>query len=169
MPLAVTHVLLTIITIDLYRDYIAKNKKLFSLHTIVLGGIAGLLPDIDIPLGWIGQYFGISIVHGSITHTPWFALLFFIPGLIFLHKGNKKNAVIYFVIGFGVLLHIFLDWFLGGGMREGVMWLFPFSMQAFKLHILGEIGDNVAAGIDAVLLLGWLWHEEVRHKIRDFI
>lgn len=169
MPFAVTHVLLAIIAIDLYRDYAAKHKKFFTLETILVGGVAGLLPDIDIPLAWIGQYFGINVVHGSITHTPWFALLFFIPALIFLHKGNKKNAVLYFVISFAVFFHISLDWFLGGGMKEGVMWLFPFSIQVFKFHILSGVGENVAAGIDAVLLLGWLWHEEIKHKIKDFI
>ncbi|MCK5281960.1 MAG: metal-dependent hydrolase [Nanoarchaeota archaeon] len=170
MPLAVTHVLLTIILIDLYRDYVTKHKRFFSLEIVLIGGVAGLLPDIDIPLGWIMKYFGINIVHGSVTHTPWFALLFLIPAFIFLNRGNRKSATLYFVISFGVFFHIFLDWFLGGGMHEGVMWLYPFSMQAFKLHLTSMIGwKNLPAGIDAILLLGWLWHEEVKHKIKDFI
>lgn len=168
MPYAVTHVLLSIIAIDIFRDYFAKNKKYLSLHTILIGGIAGLLPDIDVPLGWVMKYFGVEVIHGSLTHTPWFALLFFIPGLVFLNKGKKKVATIFFVISFGIFLHIFLDWLLGGGMYEGVMWLFPFSMQTFKLHIMSGFNGWQAA-IDAVLLLGWLWHEEVKHKIKDFI
>ena len=53
MPLAVTHVLLTIIMVDLYRDYITKHKGYFTLHTVFIAGFAGLLPDIDIPLNWI--------------------------------------------------------------------------------------------------------------------
>lgn len=170
MPYAVTHVLLTIIVIDLYRDYVTKHKKFFSLHTVLIGGIAGLLPDIDVPMGWIMQYFDINIVHGSLTHTPWFALLFFIPGLVFLNKEKKKVATIYFAISFGVFFHISLDWFLGGGMHQGVMWLFPFSVHAFKFHLMNNIGwNNWNAGLDAVILLAWLWHEEIKHKIKDFI
>lgn len=58
MPLAVTHVLLTIILVDLFRDYIMKNhKKYLTLHTIMIAGIAGLLPDIDIPLFWLLNFF----------------------------------------------------------------------------------------------------------------
>lgn len=171
MPYAVTHVLLTIIVIDLYRDYITKHRRFFTLHTILIGGIAGLLPDIDIPLGWALRNFGINIiVHGSFTHTPWFAVLFLIPGLIFLNRRDKKRAVLYFVISFGVLFHVSLDWFLGGGMQEGVMWLFPFSMRAFKFHLMDRFGwTMLAPGVDAIILLAWLWHEEVKHKIRDFI
>jgi membrane-bound metal-dependent hydrolase YbcI (DUF457 family) len=173
MPLAVTHVILTIIAIDLYRDYFAKNKKLLSLHTILIGGIAGLLPDIDVPLGWILNYFGISLVHGSITHTLWFSVLFFIPALLFYSKKNYKVAVIYLVISLGVFSHIFLDWLLGGGMHEGVMWFFPFSTATYKLHLLSNIGNAGLQmwqqAVDALILLLWLWHEEVKHKIKDFI
>ncbi len=170
MPLAVTHVLLTIIAIDLYRDYITKHKKFFTLHTVLIGGIAGLLPDIDIPLGWIMRNFGINIVHGSLTHTPWFALLFFIPGWIFLRRDKKKTATTFFVISFGIMFHLFLDWFLGGGMHGGIMWLYPFSTQVFKVHLLYRFGlSSLPAGIDAIILLLWLWHEEVKHKISDFI
>ena len=33
MPLAVTHVILTIVLVDLVRDYLMKNyKKYFTLH-----------------------------------------------------------------------------------------------------------------------------------------
>ena len=81
MPLAVTHILLTIILLDLYRDHI--NKRYFSKHTIIIGGIASLLPDLDVPLGWIFGLFGMEVVHGSLTHTPWFAFLFLIPALLF--------------------------------------------------------------------------------------
>lgn len=49
MPLAVTHVLLTIIAVDLFRDYFLKNKRYFTIHTVFIAGIAGLLPDMDLP------------------------------------------------------------------------------------------------------------------------
>jgi membrane-bound metal-dependent hydrolase YbcI (DUF457 family) len=170
MPLAVTHVLLTIIVIDLYRDYVTKHKKFFSLHAVLIGGIAGLIPDIDILLKLVLQNFGIYIEHGGITHTPWFMMLFFIPGLIFINRRDYKKATLMFIISFGVLFHIFLDYFLGGGMFEGIMWFYPISMHTFKIHLFYWIdADNMPILVDAIILIVWLWHEEVKHKISDFI
>ncbi len=169
MPLAVTHVLLTIILVDLYRDYVAKHKRFFTLHTLVIAGVAGLLPDIDIPINWLLNVFGAGLVHGTITHAPIFVLIFLIPAFIFLRKGKHKTAMYFFVICFAILLHVFFDFLLGGGTWEGIMWLWPLSTQAFKIHLLSKIGlQNIPAAIDALILLGWLWHEEIKHKIKDF-
>ena len=57
MPFAVTHVISSIILVDLYRDYVAKHKKYFTLHTVFIAGLAGLLPDIDLPLNWLLNFF----------------------------------------------------------------------------------------------------------------
>lgn len=173
MPLAVTHVLLTIISIDLYRDYIAKHKKYFPLYTILIAGIAGLLPDIDIPINWLLNSFGYSfelLTHGGITHTVLFGLIFLIPAFIFLKKKKNKTATLFFVITFGVLFHVFLDWLLGGGGFYGIMWFWPITTQTFKIHLLSKINLlNIPAAIDALILLGWLFHEEAKHKIKDYI
>jgi len=29
--------------------------------------------------------------------------------------------------------------------------------------------SNIPAALDAVILLGWLWHEDKKHKIKDYI
>lgn len=174
MPLAVTHVILTIILVDLFRDYILDNhKKYLTLHTILIAGIGGLLPDIDIPINWVLGYFGKSLEimqHGGLTHTAFFGLIFLIPGFILWSKKIHKTAVYFFVLSFGILFHIFLDYLLGGGNYEGIMWLWPISSEAFKLHILKYFTmSNLPAALDAVILLAWLWHEEIKHKISDFI
>ena len=57
MPFAVTHVISSIILVDLYRDYVANHKKYFTLHTVFIAGLAGLLPDIDLPLNWLLNFF----------------------------------------------------------------------------------------------------------------
>ena len=168
MPFAVTHVLASIILVDLYRDYFAKHKKYFTLHTIFIAGFAGLLPDIDIPLNWFLNIFGLSIVHRTFTHTLFFALIFLIPAFILWHKKKHKEAMYFFVVCFGILLHIFLD-FLFTGDGFGIMFLYPFSAQMFDLNLLPRLSPTVTAGIDAIILLLWLWHEEMRHKITDFI
>ena len=173
MPLAVTHVLLTIILVDLYRDYITKHKKLFPLHTVLIAGIAGLFPDLDVPINMMYELFNKQIPtlldHGMITHTPLFALIFLIPAFILWKQNKHKAAVVFCVISFGAMFHLFLDWFIGGGAYEGIMWLFPFSTHTFKLHILSGLGvSDWPMALDAVILLGWLWHEDVKHKIKDF-
>jgi membrane-bound metal-dependent hydrolase YbcI (DUF457 family) len=171
MPLAVTHVLTSIIIVDLYRDYVAKHKKYFSMHTVFLAGFFGLLPDLDIPIGMVADFFGwklpLILQHGGITHTPAFAFVFLIPAWIFWKKGQHKRSM-YFSVGcVAILVHLFLDYLIGGGSYEGIMWIFPFTMQAWKIHLL-KSGTWVVA-LDALLLLGWLWHEEIKHKIADFI
>ncbi|MCH8003029.1 MAG: metal-dependent hydrolase [Nanoarchaeota archaeon] len=165
MPFAVTHVLLTIILVDLYRDYITKYKKYFTLHTIFIAGVAGLLPDIDIPLNWLLNFFGLGIAHGTITHTPLFGLIFLIPAFILWHQKKHKTAMYFFVVCFGILFHIFLDLIFGAG----ILIFYPLSDFTFGLNIAINFSRMASAGMDAIILLLWLWHEEIKHKISDFI
>ena len=174
MPLAVTHILLTIILVDLYRDYIAKHKKYFTTWTLFVAGVAGILPDIDIPIRFIISKFGFAIPelfhHGGFTHTPFFGLMFLVPGFILWHMKKHKLAVIFFVITFGVLFHTVLDYTLGGGDEEGLMLLYPLSEERIKLGaLLGDEFFTSVAAIDAIILLAWLFHEERKHKIKDYI
>ncbi len=175
MPYAVTHILLTVLLADLYRDYVTKHKKYFTLHTILIAGIAGLLPDIDIPLSWLLNVFipgsvPLILTHGGITHTPFFGLIFLLPAFYLWEKKEHKKAMYFFVITFGVLFHVFLDYLLGGGMHEGIMVFWPISMATFKIHLLSTLGlVDVPQALDALILLGWLYHEEMKHKIKDFI
>ncbi|MFH0867984.1 MAG: metal-dependent hydrolase [Candidatus Woesearchaeota archaeon] len=169
MPFAVTHVLSSIILVDFYRDYIAKHKKYFTLHTLLIAGLAGLLPDIDIPLNWILNLFGAELLHRTITHTLWFALIFLIPGLILWHSRKHKIAMYFFVTCFGVLMHLFLDYLFITDTGTGLMLLYPFSAAAFQLGLLSTASNMMFASIDAIVLLAWLWHEEIKHKISDFI
>ncbi|MBW2974973.1 metal-dependent hydrolase [Candidatus Woesearchaeota archaeon] len=167
MPLAVTHVLLTIIAIDIFRDYIIKNKKLIPLNYIFIGGIAGLLPDMDIPLFWLLSIFNSSIAwfHGEFTH------IFLIPAAILAisiiaYRFNSKMGILLGIISFGYAFHIALD-FLFYGCNISPFW--PFLNLGFR-GITGYIKlRNLEMGLDAFILLGWLWHEEVKHKISDFI
>lgn len=173
MPFAVTHVILTVILVDLVRDYLIKNnKRYFTLHTIMIAGIGGLLPDIDLPINWILKYFGYSfeiMQHGGLTHTIFFGLVFLIPAFIFLKNKKHKISGYFFVITLGILFHIFLDYLLGGGNLEGIMFFWPFSTQAYKIHLLLKFESITPfISIDAIILLLWLWHEEIKHKLKNF-
>jgi len=173
MPFAVTHVLLAIIAADLYRDYFAKHKKYFTIHTVFIAGFAGLLPDIDIPLSWFLNLFGVEIAHRTITHTPLFGLIFLIPAVIYWYYKKRKIAMYFFVTTFAVLLHIFLDFLLAPDLSGGILLFYPLSQATFEIGILGNLSTlelmQLFAAVDAVILLLWLWHEEVRHKIISYI
>jgi len=171
MVYAVTHVLSTIICVDLYRNYITKHKKYFPLFTVLIAGIGGLLPDIDVPLGWILSLLNWNIgilAHRALTHTPLFGLLFLIPGLFFWWRKQHKIGMIFFVISFGIFLHIFLDVMTSDG-TSGSMLFWPFSAVEYGLTVVTKKNaSTIYASLDAIFLLGWLTREELKHKIKDF-
>ncbi len=173
MPFAVTHVLTSIVLVDLYRDYIAKHKKYFTLHTIFIAGFAGLLPDIDIVIGLFLRFFGADLAHRTFTHTPFFGLLFLIPAFILWKRKKHKIAMYFFVTSFAILLHISLDFVLAPDDGSGILLFYPFSYAAFEIGILGSLSTlqvmEFFAAVDAIILLLWLWHEEYKHKISDYI
>ena len=168
MPQAVVHVLFTIIALDLIRDHFLKDKKKLSLHYVFIGGVAGLLPDIDVPLFWIlNNFLGFDIpwFHRIFTHTFLFILIFLFISLIYFNL-NKKISEIFGIITFGVAFHIFLDWLLVGAVTP----FYPFSDISYGLNLIRRIKLPLAIeGLEAIVLLWWLWHEEKTHKISDFI
>jgi hypothetical protein len=59
---------------------------------------------------------------------------------------------------------------LGGGAYEGIKLFWPLSNASFAIHALKNLPmQNIPMAIDAIILLVWLWHEEAKHKIKDFI
>lgn len=183
MPYAVTHVLVAIILAEIIRDYIVKDKKKFPLHYILIAGIAGLLPDVDVVFDIFNGFFGIvTKVHPSFTHSllwiPIFLLLAFTvlgvekkkgKGIKWLEKGFTKHHLkisgILFIVTFGIAVHLLLDGTLIGNIRLG------FFTPPIGLHLLpeGDLGNMISNGMDAILLLLWLIHEEWKHKISSFI
>ena len=47
MPYTTTHVLVTIIALELFRDYYLKNNKKFPSYYILIGAIAAIFPDVE--------------------------------------------------------------------------------------------------------------------------
>ena len=169
MPYAVTHVLFSIITVDLYRDYVAKHRKYFTLHTVFIAGFAGLLPDIDIPLNLLLNLFGTGLLHRTITHTILFAIIFLIPGMILWYLKKHKLAMYFFVTAFGILTHILLDYIFAADNAGGILFFYPFSTMQYGLNLLQNATPGLLAAMDAIVLMLWLWHEEIKHKISDFV
>ena len=172
MPQAVTHIIIPLVLADIYRDYFAKKK--FIIRYVLIVGLAGLLPDIDILIGWIINlfgYFDISQLHRTFTHNLFFPLIFLILFLFtknyhqkFLKKQKLKLNYIFLAIAFGILIHILLDAIFSGPIQ-----IFPDVFFGFNLIPLESFQGTFFAGLDAIIIVIWLIHEELKHKISDYI
>lgn len=187
MPFAVTHVLIAIIIAELIRDYLVKDRKKFPLHYVLLAGIAGMLPDIDVLFVLFSGIPVSSVIEGratnlhpSFTHSIlWIAIFLIIAFLLlWLEKKGKIKRIekmlgrhhmaisgILFIIALGITVHLALDATLTGYLRLG------FFTKPIGLNIIpfNQFGNMAAAGIDAALLILWLVHEELKHKISRFL
>ncbi len=178
MPQAVTHILIVIILLSLFRDYVVKKKGSFPLHYILIGGIAGVLPDIDVAVYYVLSFFGFALneVHRTFSHSIFAILLFLLLGVLVYKFKNKelgkhhlKLSKIFFVISFGVFIHLLLD-----AIVEGKIILFyPFLDFEIGLNLIKLIPlawqTTIIPSIDATLLVIWLIYMEVKHKISNFI
>lgn len=182
MPQAVTHILIPILIVALIRDIVKKKRgKTFSLHYVLLAGLAGVLPDIDIVVSFARWFIDPESwwIHKTITHSVFFPLAFLVLGLILLPfhkkvhvclrgKHTLKLANICFVLAFGTAIHILLDTLFGS-----VSYLFyPFSSFNAGLDVLSGLPFDwslLMALLDGVLLVIWIVYLELKHKISDFI
>ena len=174
MPYAAAHVILTIVIADIYRDYISKKK--FPMIYVLIAGIAGLLPDLDIPVSGLFNFiFGTNYnFHRIYTHSLLYAVIFFLTALAFLFLRKKdykifrwdvpKQAIVMFflALAFGWFMHILLDCALAA---DGYLNLMP-SIPLKSCP--SPFSNNVLAGFDAVILVLWLIHEQWKHDIKDY-
>ncbi len=163
MGLAVAHVLGTIILLDLVRHYIT-GKQGFPRYLLVVGGVAALAPDLDIPLSWLLSFFAQDYVnlHRIFTHSFSFAVLFGIVALVLYLKKDMKWSKIFVAIAVGWSMHILMDCFYGGFLP--MTWPFNFITSCPSWGL-----TNHSHSIDAILLVAWIVHEEIHNKIKDYI
>ncbi len=164
---AVAHILTPIILLDLYRDHIAKKK--FNLKYVMLAGIGGILPDIDVLVYWVlNLLFGttLSQVHRTLSHTLLIPTLLIIAAAI-IYKLSKKISYALAAITFGYFMHLLLDFVFIGT----IMPLYPFSTAAYGLNVIPatELGSTIVMGIDAIMLTAWLTYDFWKHNIKEFI
>lgn len=175
MAFAVVHVIIPIIAVDLVRDFVLKKK--FSTFFLLIAGFAGLLPDADIPISWAVSFLtGTSVdYHRIFTHTLLFPLIFLVIAAIF-HFVEKKNykifkfsiqkhhvALFFLMLAIGWSFHVMLDCFFAA---DGSLSFIP----GVPLNMCPHAWSNDAIlGLDAILLLGWLFREQLKHNIKDYI
>ena len=179
MPLAVTHFLIPVIIVAIFRDiYKSKTKKKFPLHYVLITGLAGLLPDLDFLAFAILNFFGFSLnqVHRIFSHSIFFPPIFLILCFIFLTVKNKELGKhkmtfhgIFFIIFLGTLSHIILD-----ALLSGTVYIFyPISQTEFGLNLINLLPNPFNSLflpiLDAALLILWMIYIEWKHKLSDFI
>ncbi len=170
MPNAVTHILIPIILIDLIRDYKLKNKRILTNKHILLCGIGGILPDMDVAFGLVMTILTGSspmAFHRTYTHSLFAPLLLLIITAILHYKNKKEPFKISLMITIGYIIHLFLDAIL----IDSIMPFYPLSTAKWGLNIItgDEFGTTLMLGLDTVILLAWLIHEQIKHKIIDYI
>jgi hypothetical protein len=169
MPFAVTHVILTMVIVDLFRDHFSRKK--FPLYFVLIGGIAGLAPDIDIPISWlITLVTGAPVdIHRGITHAVIFPVIFALVSLVSYKTGKERWGLVFGLLSFGWLFHLGLDSLVWA--ETAMQPLYPFSPVFWHgLFVLEtEFAIGLASALDAVILVLWLLHEQMTHKIKDYI
>lgn len=172
MPLAVTHFIVTVAILTLLRDYFSK-KHYFPIHYVFLGGLAGLLPDIDIAVFWILSFFGYSFIEFSHNLIFLFSFLVLSFATKNLKSFNFRNAKIHYhkfflVVFFAVLIHLILDASIDGTVNL----FYPFTTLEIGYNIIDLFPKNLQGlffpTLDAILLILWISYLEWKHKISSF-
>jgi membrane-bound metal-dependent hydrolase YbcI (DUF457 family) len=184
MPQAVTHILVPILIAAVFRDfYLRKNEKAhFPLHYVLIAGIGGVLPDIDIVISVIFNLIGLENwnVHKTFTHSLFFPAIFLILYFVLkpvhkkakicnLGRHNLKLSTICLILAFGITAHILLDsltW-------ERAYYFYPFSSREFGINLIDYLPEGLRGmalpTLDGILLVVWIVYLELKHKISDFI
>jgi membrane-bound metal-dependent hydrolase YbcI (DUF457 family) len=177
MPHAVTHFLVPVILLELFRHFFVKNKKNFPLHYIFIGGLAGLIPDFDIAVYYLLSFFGFTYqeVHRTFLHTLFLPLLLVILSFFFgkvkikkLERHHLSLRNIFLVIAFGIFIHLLLDATIAGIIIP----FYPFFIFSVGINLISlfpiQWQDTIIPTLDAIILIIWIIHIEMKHRISDF-
>lgn len=180
MPQAAAHIIIPLLLMSLVRDYfINRNgRKSFPLHYVLIAGISGIIPDLDVLAYWVLYFFGFAFseVHRTFMHTLFVPIIFLLLSLATmktkvktLGKHKLKLNIIFLMMALGSFIHLVLDVIFQGS----IMPLYPFSYIRVGLDLFGYLPTplaNIAApSLDAGIIILYLIYLEWRHKISDFV
>lgn len=153
MPLVVVHFVVSAI-LSQYLCEKRYGRGKYPAYYPLLGGIFGLVPDLDLPISAILTRFidyDPTLVHNVYTHVIWIPMM--ILGIAFLlDAANLKATAIAYLLAVGYSTHITLDFFIGGAK----MVFYPVSR--FIFFGLGPISGilHFAEMLDAVVFVVWV-------------
>ena len=184
MPFAITHILVPLILAALFKDlYERKTKKKFSLHYVLIAGLAGIIPDLDVALFWLLNFFSnteYDIIHKTYAHSLLVPLIFLILFIALKNTNAKARicnigkhklnlSIIFLAISFGSLTHIILDIIFS----QPFLIFLPFTNFQAGFNLLSQLPtdlqDIALHSMEAALLIIWLAYLELKHKVSDFI
>lgn len=159
MVAPVTHMLVPMILVDVYRRFVVDRK--FSYWYVLLAGFFGALPDMDIAFSFLWtEITGRNVwLHRMWSHSLFIPLGIVMLGIIFyvfyrknvfLHR--KYTRAIYtalFVAGFALVTHTMLDFINGPGYI-----LYPFEWSFFNYSIIPN--EDISMIVDGLMLTLWL-------------
>ncbi len=158
MPYTTTHVLISILLIELYIHFFVTDKKTVPSHYLLIAAIGGVLPDLE----YIVQY---PNLHAAFMHSLFTPLIFFVIGILWLGGGNfsrkYKLPFVFFCFSVMSFVHILLDIVL----KDGAPLLYPFSMTITSYHLFSYLpGDYIVNFIifDSILLFLWIFWLEFK-------
>jgi len=107
------------------------------------------------------------IFHRTITHSLFIPLALTITAIAAWKLNRKELSKIIIMITFGYASHLVLDFLL----IESIMPFYPLSTEKFGLNIIkgDDFGTTLMLALDTVILLAWLIHEQIKHRITDYI
>ena len=179
MPYAVTHILVAIILIELFRGYFIKDNKKFPRYYILIAALGGILLDLDYALVFILYPFGFTLeqIHPTYSHILLIPFVLFIAGVVIarlkiknhgLGKRHMTLPAVFYILSATTLLHILLDFIFFGKLAL----FYPFSIQTFGLYsillIPEELRATFLASLDAILLAFWIFWLEFKVRVRDY-
>lgn len=180
MPYATTHILIAILLVELFREYIVKDNKKFPRYYILIAALGAVLPDIDVGIYYVLYFFGFTFnqIHRTFLHSIFVPAIFLIMGLMimFFHKKisklgkhHVKLSYIFYILSFASFLHIILDSMFSGA----VILFYPFTGITLDFNILSLFPETwknlILPTIDAILLTSWILWMEFKLKITRYV
>ncbi len=145
---SLTQGLLGATTFALIKDKEIGNKSL------LIGAIAGTLPDLDVMLAPLFNEVAFLSVHRSVSHSIIFATgMSIFLGILFHKIYKSSNSKLSWITAFflAIMTHGILDW----GTTYGTKLLSPFSSHLFStnnIHVIEPIYTSILL-IGTVILL----------------
>ena len=167
MPAAVAHTITGLFLGERLRN---KFFSKYSQFFVLVCGIAGLFPDIDIAVYFVLRLFikdlPFQIVHRGFTHTIFFPLIFLAAALVALALKKEKPFVLFYMISVGTLSHVVLDFVL----TQRIALFYPLSDVTNGIGLVPDtqFGRTIVMSIDAVLLTLWIVYLYWKGHIKKF-
>jgi len=179
MPYAVTHILIAIILVELFREFFIKDNKKFPRYYILIAAFGAIIPDLDFIFVYLLNPLGFTInqIHRTILHTIFIPIILLLCGAISwkLKLKNKQFGkkhlhlpTIFFLLAIMNTLHLILDALFSGQITP----LYPFLDYTIGLWLVTflpeELQQIIFQTIDGILLLFWIIWMEFKIKITSY-